>query len=168
MARLDIQLGVGIGQIKLGMHPDDVVEAFAEGQICEHWMGGNLNDAILFHGLRLHFDKCSAAGPLADSRSVGSWYINAKMHTYLIAQRRTGQRRVSFDVRLRKGILPRRLRTETWRCPATWGSALTRMAGLFGWNWTSFRRLASASRAKGNETATEFPGMCVVQKGKRL
>ncbi len=68
MARLDIQLGVGIGQIKLGMHPDDVVEAFAESQICEHWMGGNLNDAILFHGLRLHFDKCSAAGPLADSR----------------------------------------------------------------------------------------------------
>jgi hypothetical protein len=30
-------------------------------------MGGNLNDALVFHGLRLHFSHCDARAPLPDS-----------------------------------------------------------------------------------------------------
>jgi hypothetical protein len=30
-------------------------------------MGGNLNDALLFRGLRLHFTECDSRAPLPDS-----------------------------------------------------------------------------------------------------
>ena len=30
-------------------------------------MGGNLNDALLFRGLRLHFTECNSRAPLPDS-----------------------------------------------------------------------------------------------------
>src|SRR5437867_3593442 len=30
-------------------------------------MDGNLNDALLFHGLRLHFTECDSRAPLAES-----------------------------------------------------------------------------------------------------
>jgi hypothetical protein len=67
---LEIYPGKGIGPILLGMHPQRVVSIFHEKQVYESWMGGNLNDAILFHGMRLHFDKCNGAGPLPGARLV--------------------------------------------------------------------------------------------------
>jgi hypothetical protein len=49
------------------MHPDEVAVEFDEPRVHENWMGGNLNDAMLFHGLRFHFDRCNGAGPLPDA-----------------------------------------------------------------------------------------------------
>jgi hypothetical protein len=65
--RLDIHPGVGIGPIRHGMRPAEVLAVFPEPQVYEHWMGGNLNDALLFRGLRLHFGKCDSHAPLPDS-----------------------------------------------------------------------------------------------------
>jgi hypothetical protein len=65
--RLDIHPGVGIGPIRHGMRPAEVLAVFPEPQVYEDWMGGNLNDALLFRGLRLHFSKCDSRAPLADS-----------------------------------------------------------------------------------------------------
>jgi hypothetical protein len=50
------------------MRPADVVPVFGEPQVYEKWMGGNLNDALLFHGLRLHFTHCDARAPLPGSK----------------------------------------------------------------------------------------------------
>jgi hypothetical protein len=49
------------------MRPAEVLAAFPEPQLFEEWMGGNLNDALLFHGLRLHFSDCDSRAPLPDS-----------------------------------------------------------------------------------------------------
>lgn len=65
--RLDIHLGEGIGPVRLSMTPAEVLTVFDEPQVHEDWMGGNLNDALLFHGLRLHFSKCDARAPLPSS-----------------------------------------------------------------------------------------------------
>jgi hypothetical protein len=64
---LDIHPGEGIGVIRLGMLPAEVLAVFQEPQIYEDWMGGNLNDALLFHGLRLHFTECDSSAPLPHS-----------------------------------------------------------------------------------------------------
>lgn len=66
--RLEIVPGVGVGPVCLGMSPRQVLDVFPEEQKWEHWMGGNLNDALLFHGLVFIFDKCESAGPLPDAR----------------------------------------------------------------------------------------------------
>lgn len=50
------------------MRPAEVLTAFPEPQVYEDWMGGNLNDALLFPGLRLHFDDCDSRAPLPDGR----------------------------------------------------------------------------------------------------
>jgi hypothetical protein len=65
--RLDIHLGEGIGPIRHGMRPAEVHAVFPEHLIYEDWMGGNLNDALLFHGLRLHFSECDSSAPLPNS-----------------------------------------------------------------------------------------------------
>src|SRR5207302_1197240 len=65
--RLGIHPGKGIGPIRLGMGPAQVKAVFTEPGVYEDWMGGNLNDALLFHGLRLHFTECDSHAPLADS-----------------------------------------------------------------------------------------------------
>ena len=80
--RLVIYPGKGIGPIQLGMHPQRVVSVFREKQVYESWMGGNLNDAILFHGMCLHFDECNSAGPLPSARL--SWMrIHQREDAYL-------------------------------------------------------------------------------------
>ena len=65
--RLDIHPGEGIGPIRHGMRPGELLAAFLEPQVYEDWMGGNLNDALFFHGLRLHFSNCDARTPLPSS-----------------------------------------------------------------------------------------------------
>jgi hypothetical protein len=65
--RLDIHPGQGIGPIRHGMTPDQVLAVFSEPRVYEDWMGGNLNDALLFHGLRLHFSECDSRTPLPTS-----------------------------------------------------------------------------------------------------
>jgi uncharacterized protein (TIGR02996 family) len=65
--RLDIHPGEGIGPVRLGMRPAELLAAFPEPRVYESWMGGNLNDALVFHGLRLHFSDCDSRAPLPDS-----------------------------------------------------------------------------------------------------
>jgi hypothetical protein len=65
--RLDIYPGVGIGPIRHGMRPADVMNVISEPQVYEEWMGGNLNDALLFRRLCLHFTACDSHAPLPDS-----------------------------------------------------------------------------------------------------
>ena len=59
---------VGIGPLRFGMAPDQVRELFCEDETYEDWMGGNLNDSILYRGLILEFDLCDAWGPVAGSK----------------------------------------------------------------------------------------------------
>ena len=57
----------GIGTASFGMTPAEVRAPLREPEAYEEWMGGNLNDSLLFHGLICGFDECDAYGPLADS-----------------------------------------------------------------------------------------------------
>jgi len=59
---------VGIGPLRFGMSPDQVRALFPEQETYEDWMGGNLNDSILYRGLIIGFDLCDTWGPLARSK----------------------------------------------------------------------------------------------------
>ncbi len=59
---------VGLGELRFGMTPVEVRSIFPEQEMYEEWMGGNLNDSLLYHGLILSFDECDSFGPLSDSR----------------------------------------------------------------------------------------------------
>ena len=59
---------VGIGPLHFGMNTDQVRALFAEEETYEDWMGGNLNDSILYRGLILGFDRCDTCGPLPSSK----------------------------------------------------------------------------------------------------
>jgi hypothetical protein len=52
------------------MSPAQVRAVFPEAETYEDWMGGNLNDSILYQGLIVGFDRCNVTGPLVDSRFV--------------------------------------------------------------------------------------------------
>ena len=59
---------VGIGPLRFGMSPVEVRALLPEESTYEEWMGGNLNDSLLYHGLIIGFDECDSMGPLPDSR----------------------------------------------------------------------------------------------------
>jgi protein-S-isoprenylcysteine O-methyltransferase Ste14 len=80
--RLDIHPGEGIGHIRLGMRPAQVLAMLPEPQVYEDWMGGNLNDALLFHGLCLQFDRCDSRAPLPDS-TLSSVIVHQREDAYL-------------------------------------------------------------------------------------
>ena len=67
---MDVIPDVGIGPVRFGMSPAEVVACFPEEQKYEDWMGGNRNDSMLYHGLIFGFDSCDSVGPLAQSRLV--------------------------------------------------------------------------------------------------
>lgn len=67
---MEIIPNIGIGPMRFGMSPSEVLTNFPEEQKYENWMGGNRNDSLLFHGLIFGFDKCNGTGPLAESRLV--------------------------------------------------------------------------------------------------
>jgi len=83
--RLEIHPGEGIGPVRLGMRPAEVLAIFLEPQVYEEWMGGNLNDALLFHGLRLHFSDCDARAPLPNS-TLNWIVIHQREDTYLFGR----------------------------------------------------------------------------------
>lgn len=66
-SQLTILPGQGIGPIRLGMRPAEVLTAFPEPRVVEDWMGGNAEDCLRFHGLRLRFDRSTGNGPESDS-----------------------------------------------------------------------------------------------------
>jgi len=83
--RLEIHPGEGFGPIRHGMRPAEVLAVFTELQMYEDWMGGNLNDALLFKGLRCHFGECDSSGPLPHSRL--NWIvIHQRPDAYLFGQ----------------------------------------------------------------------------------
>jgi hypothetical protein len=67
---LDLRPGEGIGDLLFGMNPAAIEQKMNEPSTYEEWMGGNLNDAMLYAGLILIFDRFSSSGPLPDSRFV--------------------------------------------------------------------------------------------------
>ncbi len=67
---LDIFPWVGLGPLRFGMKPSEVQRAFGEEHAYQDWMGGNLNDSLLYRGLILGFDRHDSPGPLPDSRFV--------------------------------------------------------------------------------------------------
>jgi len=66
-SELQIIPNIGIGPLRFGMRPDEVRRRFPEEETYEEWMGGNLNDSLLYRGLILGFDAHDTHGPLADS-----------------------------------------------------------------------------------------------------
>jgi hypothetical protein len=64
---MEILPNIGIGAIRFGMRPAEVRLLMLEPETYEEWMGGNLNDSLLYRGLILGFDACDAYGPLAHS-----------------------------------------------------------------------------------------------------
>jgi hypothetical protein len=64
---LEIIPGEGIGPIRRGMKPAEVLAVFTEPQVYEDWMGGNLNGSLIFHGICLEFTNCDAQTPLPQS-----------------------------------------------------------------------------------------------------
>lgn len=67
---LPIRPGIGMGPIILGMQPDIIHRVFPEPACYEDWMGGNLNDSLLFHGLILRFSACDSCTPLPESTLI--------------------------------------------------------------------------------------------------
>jgi hypothetical protein len=81
----EIDPGRGVGPVRFGQTPAEVEAAMAEPQMYEEWMGGNLNDSLLFRGLILGFDHCNARGPLPKSRLVEA-RIAARPGAYLFSR----------------------------------------------------------------------------------
>lgn len=59
---------VGLGPLRFGMRPAEVDALFPEEQAYEDWMGGNLNDSMLYRGIIIGFDYCDSDGPLSQSQ----------------------------------------------------------------------------------------------------
>ena len=68
MDYLEIKPLEGVGSVTFGMTPDEVISILGAEQVYEGWMGGNLNHALLYHGLILMFDCCNSHGPLKDAQ----------------------------------------------------------------------------------------------------
>jgi hypothetical protein len=66
-SELQIIPNIGIGPLRFGMGPDEVRRRFPEEETYEEWMGGNLNDSLLYTGLILGFDAHDSHGPLVHS-----------------------------------------------------------------------------------------------------
>ena len=63
----------GIGEIRLGMSPSQVENILGTHHTFEEWMGGNLNDALLYPGLVICFNRSDSNRPLADSQVSEIW-----------------------------------------------------------------------------------------------
>src|SRR5262249_20852674 len=67
---MEVIPNIWLGQLRFGMSPSEVQVVLGSHQTYEPWMGGNLNDALLYPGLTIGFDKCDSRGPLEDSKLV--------------------------------------------------------------------------------------------------
>lgn len=65
---MELEPGKGLGPIKFGMTPKEVMSIMGEEQTYESWMGGNLNDSLLYPGIIIKFDSCNSEGPLDNSK----------------------------------------------------------------------------------------------------
>jgi hypothetical protein len=115
------------------MNPKDVTAAFDEGHVYEDWMGGNLNDSLLYHGLILHFDRCNGAGPLPDSRL--NWIVvHERDDAYLLDSPLTAWKKMALLDRLREeGLSPVLLDNGDLEVPWFWLSATFDAASSLVW-----------------------------------
>jgi hypothetical protein len=67
---MEIIPNIGLGQLRFGMSPSQVQAVLGSKHTYEPWMGGNLNDSLLYPGLIIGFDKCDSSGPLKDSKLI--------------------------------------------------------------------------------------------------
>jgi hypothetical protein len=64
---------LGIGPIRFKMSPAQIESILGSHRTFEDWMGGNLNDALLYPGLVICFSQNDAFGPLPDSQVREIW-----------------------------------------------------------------------------------------------
>jgi hypothetical protein len=74
---MEILPNIGLGPIRFGMNPSQVQAVLGSDRTYEPWMGGNLNDSLLYPGLIIGFDNCDDRGPLKNSKLV-EFRINEK------------------------------------------------------------------------------------------
>lgn len=67
---LNLNIGQGIGEVRFNMTPLEVQSKFGSKFYGEDWMGGNLNDSLLYRNLILTFDDYDSIGPLKNSKLV--------------------------------------------------------------------------------------------------
>ncbi len=67
---MDVIPNIAVGPVRFGMKPSEVMAHFPEEQLYEDWMGGNLNDSLLYRGIIFSFDEHNSVGPLANSQLV--------------------------------------------------------------------------------------------------
>lgn len=72
LAGAAVEPGGGVGPARLGMSPAQVESALGRSLGHEAWDDGNLNDSLIFDGVRLSFDRCDHRGPLIRSRLVAA------------------------------------------------------------------------------------------------
>jgi len=75
----------GIGSISLGMSPAQVESILGRHYTYEEWMGGNLNDSLLYPGIVISFNHSDGSGPLDDSQASEIW-IHSTYPTTLVGQ----------------------------------------------------------------------------------
>jgi hypothetical protein len=63
----------GIGLITLGMLPVQVENILGKHHTYEEWMGGNLNDSLLYRGMVISFNRSDASKPLENSQANEIW-----------------------------------------------------------------------------------------------
>jgi len=83
---MEIIPNIGLGHLRFGMSPTQVRALFEEPETYEEWMGGNLNDSLLYKGLIIEFDGHDAYGPLAHSKFCGV-RINERVDAVIFGQR---------------------------------------------------------------------------------
>ncbi len=68
LAGLVVEPGGGVGPARLGISPAQVVAVLGRSLGDDAWDDGNLNDSLIYEGVRLRFDQCDSRGPLRRSR----------------------------------------------------------------------------------------------------
>jgi len=80
---LNLNIGQGIGSVQFNMTPLDVQSRFGNKYRGEEWMGGNLNDSLLYGDLILTFDEYDSTGPISNSKLV---FIKANASSQILLQ----------------------------------------------------------------------------------
>jgi hypothetical protein len=68
MELLTILPGIGVGPIRLGMSREEFLFWFKEPWDSSGWDDGNLDDFMLYRGLRVEFSKYTEYGSLSEER----------------------------------------------------------------------------------------------------
>lgn len=67
---MDLIPNIGVGEVRFGMVPNQVVASFGPKTTWQHWMGGNLNDSLFYPGIIFYFDDHDARGPLPHAKLI--------------------------------------------------------------------------------------------------